>query len=262
MGLTTAFLNFSKSPMTTLKILWMKLTQIFYLLLRTITCHCLFKNKVVRKPQTGIPQPKHYNTWSDIQAGVTIFKVLYIKDLSERFEKDRVFDRVYSDHNYDAIVKAFCPTKSSAFESVNIQRTWEYSYWNPFNRNQEETYKKSDLLFADMLVNTQGIYKARKIRHDTIIKEKAVNFFEAILEKNRDKFNEGKGERSILDELIDNENLFYLDYPVLRELEQNEDFIKDGKKYYRMMQTTSDTNVPAYIEVPFAIFAKVPNYTK
>ena len=216
MGLTTAFVNFTKSPITTLRVLWMKIIQILYLLRRAITCHCFFKNQVVRKPHTRIPQPKYYNTWSDIQAGVTIFKLFYINDLSKRLEKDAAFDRIYKDHNYDAIVKAYCPTKNSAFESVNIQRTWDSSYWNPINRGNERAYKKSDLLFADMMVNTQGIYKVRKIRHDTMIKEKVVNFFSSVLEKNRDRFDEAVGEKNIIDSLIDNDNLFYLDYPALR----------------------------------------------
>ena len=67
-----------------------------------------------------------------------------------------------------------------------------------------------------MMVNTQGIYKVRKVRHDTMMKEKVVNFFSAVLEKNRDRFDEAMGEKSIIDSLIENENLFYLDYPALR----------------------------------------------
>ena len=53
-----------------------------------------------------------------------------------------------------------------------------------------------------------------------------------------------------------------MDYPAFRELEQNKDFLdSSGKKYYRVLKTTSDTPVPVYVEIPFAIFAKVPDYT-
>ena len=71
---------------------------------------------------------------------------------------------------YDSIVKAYFPTKINAFESVNIQRTWEYSYWNPDNRNNEKAYRKSDVLFADMMTNTQGIYKVKKVKNESIIR--------------------------------------------------------------------------------------------
>ena len=177
MGLQTAFLNFLNNPTRIIRILVMKFTQVVYLLFSTITFHCLFKNKNVRKPHTGIPQPKYYNVWSDIQAGVTLLKLFYVNDLSKQFRKDSAFEKAYKNYNYDAIVKAYCPTKSSAFESVNIHRTWKNSYWNPINRENEKAYKRSDLLFADMLVNTQGVFKVKKIKHDSIIKEKAVNFF-------------------------------------------------------------------------------------
>ena len=191
MGLTTAFTNFVNNPSRMIRVWIMKITQIIYLFLSTITCGCFFKNRNVRKPYTGIPQPKYYNTWSDIQAGVTLFKLMYVNDLSMQFKKDSTFDRAYNDHDYDSIVKAYCPTKMTAFESVNIHRTWENSYWNPINRENEMVFKRSDLLFADMMTNTQGIYKVKKVKHDTVIKEKVVNFFSAVLEKNRNRFKEG-----------------------------------------------------------------------
>ena len=83
-------------------------------------------------------------------------------------------------------------------------------------------FKRSDLLFADMMTNTQGIYKVKKVKHDTVIKEKVVNFFSAVLEKNRSKFKEGEEMKSIIDALIDNDNLFYADYSAMRKLEENE----------------------------------------
>ena len=69
-----------------------------------------------------------------------------------------------------------------------------------------------------MMVNTQGIYKVKKVRHGTEFKEKVVLFFSGVLEKNRSRFEEAQGEKNIIDCLIDSENLFYLDYPMMREV--------------------------------------------
>ena len=216
MGLTKEFLNFSRTPITVVRLLLMKILQIMHVFSENLTCHYCFKNKVVRKPNSGIPQPKYFNTWSDFKEGVTATKVFYINDVSKRYDDDEVYDRIYRDQNYDAIVKAYYPTKNTGFESINIKRTWDCSYWNPVNENNEAAFKKSDLLFADMMVNTQGIYKVKKVRHGTEFKEKVVLFFSGVLEKNRSKFEEAQGEKNIIDCLIDSENLFYLDYPVIR----------------------------------------------
>ena len=35
--------------------------------------------------------------------------------------------------DYDSIVKAYFPTKNTALESVNINMTWKYSYFNEVN---------------------------------------------------------------------------------------------------------------------------------
>ena len=48
------------------------------------------------------------------------------------------------------------------------------------------------------------------------MKEKVVKFFSAILEKNKEKFHEGKKGKNIIDALIESDNLFCLDYPVMR----------------------------------------------
>ena len=52
-------------------------------------------------------------------------------------------------------------------ESINIYRTWKYSYWNPKNDGNFQAYKTSDVLFADMMTNTQGIYKVQKVKVGT-----------------------------------------------------------------------------------------------
>ena len=44
-------------------------------------------------------------------------------------------------------------------------------------------------------------------------------------------------------------------------MEQNVDLIgENGRKYQRILKTTSETPIPVYCEVPFAIFAKIPDY--
>lgn len=52
-------------------------------------------------------------------------------------------------------------------ESINLCRTWNCSYWNPKNDGNLEAYKTSDVLFADMMANTQGIYKVQKVHPAT-----------------------------------------------------------------------------------------------
>ena len=67
-----------------------------------------------------------------------------------------------------------------------------------------------------MMVNTEGIYKLKKIKNDSEMKEKVAKFFSAILEKHKAKFHESEKEKNIIDALIESDNLFCLDYPVMR----------------------------------------------
>ena len=49
-------------------------------------------------------------------------------------------------------------------EAVNLSRIWDNSYYNLKNKDSTHWQRKSDVLFADMIVNTQGVYKAKKIQ--------------------------------------------------------------------------------------------------
>lgn len=92
-----------------------------------------------------------------------------------------------------------------------------------------------DIRFADMMTNTQGIYKVKKVRASTKIREKVIDFFEDILEKNRNKFCEAEVGKSIIDSLISAQNLYYMDYEAMRKIEDNEEMRQKlgGKKYTR-----------------------------
>jgi len=69
---------------------------------------------------------------------------------------------------------------------VNIQRSWENSYWNKVNSNGSDserikTYRKADVLFADMISNAQGIYKIKLIKKNSEQYKKAKLFFGDLL---------------------------------------------------------------------------------
>lgn len=142
-------------------------------------------------------------------------------------------------------------------ESINLTNTWTSSYWNPKNSkksNRFEIYKKADVLFADMMTNTQGIYKIKKVLKGSETQKKVELFFGDLLESNKDRFIESEMNQKVIDSLINKNNLYFLDYPEIREIYKN-------GNYYRMMSTISGKNCDAYLEIPFAIFAKVNNYT-
>lgn len=41
----------------------------------------------------------------------------------------------YKNFNYEAVTSgAYYPTKKTALESINLQKIWEYSYYNPKNQ--------------------------------------------------------------------------------------------------------------------------------
>ena len=54
----------------------------------------------------------------------------------------------------------------------------------------EKIYPKNDLLFADMMTNTQGIYKFKKVKQGTEAYNKVQIFFKALLDENSGKFEE------------------------------------------------------------------------
>ena len=142
-----------------------------------------------------------------------------------------MFRDVYERHHYAALVKAFFPTKTSSMENINLNRTWEKSYFNQANINRPDKWNRFrhyDALFGDMMTSTQGIYKAKRVKHPDII-EKVKEQFKDMLEENRKEFMaKGRTKRNvddiskcIVDALIEDDNLWYIDYPDLRKVEDD-----------------------------------------
>ena len=92
MGLTNKFLGFARTPVVIIRLLLIKITQIVHIFFDKITCHTCFRNTNVRKPGTGIVQPKYYNNWSDFQDGLSAGKLFYVNDVAKRFDNDEVYD--------------------------------------------------------------------------------------------------------------------------------------------------------------------------
>lgn len=61
----------------------------------------------------------------------------------------------------------------------------------------------------------------------------------------------------MFEHLINTDNLYYLDYPEIRNSEKNR-----SKKYQRKMTTINGNQFDAYLEIPFAIFAKVKDFAR
>lgn len=58
-------------------------------------------------------------------------------------------------------------------ENININRVWNSSYFNPQLENDPNKFKKfkhSDALFADLMLNTQDVFKIKKIKDPEMIK--------------------------------------------------------------------------------------------
>lgn len=78
------------------------------------------------------------------------------------------------------------------------------------------------------MTSTQGIYKAKRVKHPDII-EKVKEQFKDMLEENRKEFMaKGRTKRNvddiskcIVDALIEDDNLWYIDYPDLRKVEDD-----------------------------------------
>ena len=74
-------------------------------------------------------------------------------------------------------------------ESVNLQNIWKYSYYNPKNLQTHDWQRHSDVLFADMITNTQSVYKAKRINHGSEQYYKAKKHFSKILNENKHIIN-------------------------------------------------------------------------
>ena len=78
---------------------------------------------------------------------------------------------------------------------------------------------QSDALFADMMTNTQGIYKAMKIIEGTQAYKKAKRCFSDLLRENRKTI--GVEGEDTFEEMVKEGKLFYMDYPELRWMEND-----------------------------------------
>lgn len=125
--------------------------------------HLKCSNRNVREHHTQIPQPHYFNSTTDISFLRLIQSNFWLQDMNILHSSNAPFDKLYRNFDYDGITKTFYPTKNNAMELVNMATMWGCSWWNPYNKGRLDLFKKSDVLFADMLVNTQGIYKAKRV---------------------------------------------------------------------------------------------------
>lgn len=172
---------------------------------------------------------------------------------------------LYNMAQYPALTKAFFPVRMSDFENINMNRIWQYSYFNETLmdlpvKERFEKYRHSDALFGDLMVNTQGIYQAKKVKDEETVKF-VKNRFSKVLEANRkviDKSGRYVSNPDIIDALIQDNNLFFVHYPALEEVEKPEN--KKTKQYVNRITSINGESFDAYLEIPFAIFAEVTDY--
>ncbi len=64
-----------------------------------------------------------------------------------------------------------------------------------------------------------------------------------------------QNKKDVFESLVKEGNLYYLDYPVLREIEKER---PEGERYKNTITPTVGNNTfEAHLEIPFAIFAEV-----
>lgn len=64
-----------------------------------------------------------------------------------------------------------------------------------------------------MIVNTQGVYKAKRVLKGSAIHEKVKKLFEESLSPHRKYFGSDCQGESLIDSLIEANNLYWVDYP-------------------------------------------------
>lgn len=185
------------------------------------------KNRNIREVHTGIPQPHYFNSSKDISFQRLILSNLWLKDMNDLYSSNTGFSKLYQNFDYDGITKTFYPTKNNAMESVNMSNVWASSWWNPVNKGRFDLYKKSDTLFADMIVNTQGVYKAKRVIENSAMHKKIAGLFESALSPHRNNFGDSLKDGSLIDSLVKSNNLYYVEYPELKDLENNQNIRKD-----------------------------------
>lgn len=88
-----------------------------------------FKNYVEKTELYGLPQPKTFNSLKDMDIVQSFKKISSFLDYQKYFS-DASYTKAYNMFMYSAMVKAYRPYKISSFENININRIWEYSFFN------------------------------------------------------------------------------------------------------------------------------------
>lgn len=160
------------------------------------------KNYNHREQKTGLPQPAYYNSPKDSSIQRLILSNFWLQDMNILYSDAAPFTKLYNNFDYDQITQTFYPTKNNAMESVNMATMWNCSWWNPANYGKFDLYRKSDTLFADMIVNTQGVYKAKKVLKGSAMHEKVKKLFEETLTPHRSNFGPDHQNGSLIDSLV------------------------------------------------------------
>ena len=212
-----------------------------------------------------IAQPRYLNDPSDINILRLVRSFLWSNDLNALFSVQGADQTLYSQFEYDFLVKKFFRTKNTAFEGINMNLAWSKSFWNKALNNLSaekrlEKYRYSDILFADFAINTQGIYKAKRVpsasknpeRHQEI-----GELFSEHLQKNRDLLGpQYQNSDNVFQKMVEDGNLYIVEYPELMQME------KERPIHERFKNTISfqGNHYPGCIEIPRAIFAEVDGY--
>ena len=173
---------------------------------------CIFLLRMRFSSSTRFFCSAYFNSRKDVSVKRLNDSVSWVQDLNLNYANNvPAYNQLYHQYNYDEITKSFYPTKNNSMELVNMAKTWEWSWWNPENKGDFEKYRKSDALFADMIVNTQGVYKAKRVNKGSDIHAKVKKLFEQTLNQHRQHFNVN-GDQSVVESLIDASNLYWVDY--------------------------------------------------
>ena len=259
MTLSTLFMNaiFSRERLS-------RIIPRFAILAFRLQFPWIFKNHNYLEKWTQIPQPHYFNVKTDSSIIRTIRSTLWVEDMNSLYNLSDKMIGLYQQYQYDDMTTTYYPTKNSAMESVNQAKIWKSSWYNPNNLGTLNWTRQSDALFADMMTNTQGIYKAKKVHPGTPQYEKVKKQFGKMLDENRKHFKIPEG-KDIVDTLIGENNLFYMDYPGLREMVDDpavKQAMKGVPKYEALLTSNFGKTHRGYLEIPFAIFSELPNYVE
>lgn len=106
---------------------------------------------------------------------------IWLQDLDPKNSDIESFMNLYNTSSYDKITKTFFPTKTSTMQAINLSKIWNNSWWNPKNKGKFDAYRKSDVLFADMVCCGQGIYKIQRVTKNCENRKKIKQLFQETL---------------------------------------------------------------------------------